>query len=361
MTQIKVDTVTNAAGTGNPDFADGLTYEGSATSTLNLCEYTSSASEPSSPKNGALWYDTGNSVTKIYANGAWNELTAASGSSAVWYGDRGVFAGESVTIDYIDITTTGNATDFGDLAIITTAVMFAVSNGTRGVFGGGSNNLDGNTIQYITIATASDTTDFGDLSTQDYNGASASNGTRGLFAGGANQDLAITYITIDTTGNPTDFGDLTVDRATLAGCSDGTYGVFGGGQSSNVIDYVTIDTTGNATDFGDLIQTTARQVAACSDATYGCWGGGNTTVTRTNEIQYVTIQTPSNATDFGDLTVARREFSATSNNSRGVFGGGDSTSNVIDYITIASPSNATDFGDLTVARENTSALSGAAS
>ena len=37
MTQIKVDTVQNAAGTGNPDFADGLTYAGAATSTVNLC------------------------------------------------------------------------------------------------------------------------------------------------------------------------------------------------------------------------------------------------------------------------------------------------------------------------------------
>jgi hypothetical protein len=35
---------------------------------------------------------------------------------------------------------------------------------------------------------------------------------------------------------------------------------------------------------------------------------------------------------------------------RGVFGGGNPTSNVMDYITIPTTGNATDFGDLTAAR-----------
>ena len=38
-----------------------------------------------------------------------------------WLGDRGIFAGSVhtpyVTIDYITIATTGNATDFGDLTV----------------------------------------------------------------------------------------------------------------------------------------------------------------------------------------------------------------------------------------------------
>jgi hypothetical protein len=87
-----------------------------------------------------------------------------------------------------------------------------------------------------------------------------SNGTRGVTGGGAQSgDVAsnvIDYITIATTGNATDFGDLTVARYFLGGASNATRGVFAGGSTGsvqNVIDYVTIATTGNATDFGDNV------------------------------------------------------------------------------------------------------------
>ena len=67
-------------------------------------------------------------------------------------------------------------------------------------------------------------------------------------------------------------------------------------------------------------------------------------------IEYITISTPSNTTDFGDLTDGRFNLSGCSNGSRGVFGGGSSSSNGIvvtmDYITISTTGNATDFGDL---------------
>jgi hypothetical protein len=65
----------------------------------------------------------------------------------------------------------------------------------------------------------------------------------------------------------------------------------------------------------------------------------------------VTIATRGNAIDVGDLTVSRSALAATSNKTRGVFGGGivtgGGTTNVLDYITIATASNAADFGDLT--------------
>jgi len=59
-----------------------------------------------------------------------------------------------------------------------------------------------------------------------------------------------------------------------------------------------------------------------------------------------------NTVDFGDLTIARRYIASTSNNIRGVWGGGTHTSDstrevTIDYVTIASTGNALDFGDLT--------------
>ena len=64
MTELKVDTIVDAAGTGKPNFSTGVTMNGAALSTLNLGEYTASSSEPSSPQNGSVWWDTTNEVIK---------------------------------------------------------------------------------------------------------------------------------------------------------------------------------------------------------------------------------------------------------------------------------------------------------
>jgi hypothetical protein len=103
------------------------------------------------------------------------------------------------------------------------------------------------------------------------------------------------------------------------------------------------------------IQTKQQSVAV--PITRGIMGGGNTT---TDTIDYITIASTGNATDFGNLTVARGNgVKGDSNGTRGVFGGGlsGSNKNEIDYITIANIGNATDFGDLTVARREFAAVS----
>jgi len=137
----------------------------------------------------------------------------------------------------------------------------------RGLFGGGSAGANSNVIDYVTISTTGNAVDFGDLTVARHALASCSNSTRGLFGGGADSNI-IDYVTISTTGNAVDFGDLTVARGALASCSNSTRGLFGGGVTGtriDVIDYVTISTTGNAVDFGDL--TVARHyLAACSNS-----------------------------------------------------------------------------------------------
>ena len=284
--------------------------------------------------------------------------------------DRGVFgggyatAGNANVIDYITISTAGNATDFGDL---TAARYFlaACSSSTRGVFGGGYTGNYFNVIEYITIITTGNATDFGDLSARRDALTACSSATRGVFGGGHWYDGAetqhtydiIEYITIASTGNTTDFGDLTAARKDLSACSSTTRGVFGGGLAGpvNIMDYITIATTGNATDFGDL--TVARYgLTACSSSTRGVFGGGQTTILL-NVIDYITIATTGNATDFGDILTKRYKIGSCSSSTRGIFGGGTlssdfSASNIIEYITIASTGNSSDFGDLTVAREN---------
>ena len=94
----------------------------------------------------------------------------------------------------------------------------------------------------------------------------------------------------------------------------------------------------------------------------GVFGGGYIPPSpiQKNTIDYITISTPGNATDFGDLTQTRGYLGATSDGSRGVFGGGRYPfyANTIDYIPISTPGNATDFGDLTEARNGLAATSG---
>jgi hypothetical protein len=79
-----------------------------------------------------------------------------------------------------------------------------------------------------------------------------------------------------------------------------------------------------------------------------------------NVMQYITTDTTGNSTDFGDLTVARTLTAGAANGTRGVFGGGFSTTydTVIDYITIANTGNASDFGDLSQGRSGAGGCSG---
>jgi hypothetical protein len=326
---------------------------------------------PSVPSTGSIRWNTEYNVLEVYTGTEWKGIRL---NISFPTGDVGLFGGGTPTgantIDYITITSTGNATDFGDLSVARYALA-ACSSGTRGVFGGGIAGPILNTIDYITIGIGENATDFGDLTQIRMAISACSSSTRGIFGGGGNNSLntvsnIIDYITIATTGNATDFGDLTQERYGIAACSSSTRGVFGGGEVIfgsyyNVLDYITIASVGNATDFGDL-STVRAYTAACSSSTRGVFGGGfspTPSPTVFNTIEYITIASTGNATDFGDLTVARNSGSACSNSTRGVFGGGTPTSNVIDYITIATTGNATDFGDLTVARYALAACSNA--
>ena len=97
MTQIKADNITNVAGTGAPDFADGVTVAGgSAISSLNLAEAYSQGTEPSSPKNGALWWDTGNDKLYAYIASEWKEIELGA-STATWFADLSGFSYDSVS------------------------------------------------------------------------------------------------------------------------------------------------------------------------------------------------------------------------------------------------------------------------
>lgn len=293
-------------------------------------------------------------------SGVWNlsEVFQAVGQG-LWppstlIGDIGIFAGggSSNVIQYVTITSTGNATDFGDLTITMNGCGGSGSL-TRGVIASSYVSGYSNVINYLTIVAKGDAIDFGDLTVSRQLAGSFSNSTRACWAGGdiGGDVNTIDYITISTTGNALDFGDQTATGAYMSGCASSTRGVWagafeGGTNPFNTINYVTFATTGNAVNFGFLSVPHGQfRPGAASSSTRGLFAGGrnNALSAISNVIDYITIASTGNAIDFGDLTVARQDLAGTSNTTRAVFGGG---SNVIDYVTIESLGNAVDFGDL---------------
>ncbi|MAD67471.1 MAG: hypothetical protein CMK24_08335 [Porticoccaceae bacterium] len=321
MSTIKVDEIFGDQPTDAVDLPNKLKVGGASVEQ----GYTASGSEPSSPSNGDYWWDTGNNKLYKYMDGGFKELGVAAGS---FFGTRGVIAAG---------------------------------------YGTQANGYGADTIQYITITSPGNATDFGDLTRRMYYNASHSDGSRMLVAGGrtsSSYQNSIEYLTIGTTGNGTDFGDMTEARGILAGGGDATRSLFAGGQGqtntgapsnrneSRTIDYVTTGTAGNATDFGDLsyfrdyLTATADLTRTVIGGGEDYSGGGNSAVTT---MDYVTTQTTGNAADFGDLTKARYALNSgvIANSVRGIFTSGYGTTyeNIIDYITIQTAGNATDFGD----------------
>ena len=306
--------------------------------------------------------------------GEWVNLTTDSPDIQTG-GARGVFgggfgpAGNLLTLEYINISSTGNAISFGNLTGTYRGWISACASSTRGVWGAGSDFAGSsreNTIDYVTISSTGNAIDFGDLISGYESGgqASCSNSTRGLWGGGfypgATNVNIIQYITIASTGNAVDYGDLTVARRGIGACSSSTRGLFGGGvdpANTNVIDFITLSTLGNAQDFGDLVTSTRRDGnGACSNPIRGLWAGGTAP---TNAIDFVTISTLGNASDFGYLTVSRAYASACASATRGVWIGGSPVTNTIDYVTILTQGNAVDFGDTVTARYTSGACSNA--
>lgn len=382
MSELKVDTIVNVAGSGKPNLPVSPTLGGAAISAANTYSYTSSGTEPSSPKNGAIWWDSTNNKVMVYINSEFKEieLNASSSSNNAWSGDRGVFAagsGPLNVMEYVNIASAGNSTDFGDLSVARHSIC-GTSNSTRGVYAGGRNAAgnDDNTMDYITFSTTGNATDFGnlDVTRHSIGKGTTSDGTTGIFAGGYVLSGAvfkdtISKITIATAGNASDFGNLTAGRNKPANCGDATRGVIGGGSNDintyhNNMDYITISSAGNGTDFGDL--TVSRGMfSAVSDATRGVFVGG-WGASYLNTLDYITIQSAGNATDFGDLVNYQLDGASVMNATvavaaTGYWGPSGSGTNEMDQFTIQTAANATDFGDLGTPRVSATGVSGAPS
>ena len=225
--------------------------------------------------------------------------------------------------------------------------------GSRGIWmGGNSPSLDA-TIDYITFSTSGDATDFGDLTAARNLNAGGSSFTRSFCAGGATPGVSdvIDYVHFASTGNAADFGNLTDQRHYLAGMSNETRLIASGGTDpgySNILDYITMSSTGNAVDFGNL--TVARCLQTCqASPTRGINAGGvhnPGSVTNLNTIDFIEIASTGDAVDFGDLTAAQRSQSSFGSQTRMCMAGGQAPGTTkIEKIEFGSLGNATDFAD----------------
>ena len=259
--------------------------------------------------------------------------------------------GQTNTIQFVEIRTSGNSLDFGDLTAARQSNLGATASSTRGIWGGGQvHPANSDVIDFITIATQSNAIDFGNLTVARRNNIGTGDATRGLFAGGQTPTIqdVIDYVTIASVGNAIDFGNLSVARKTLSAASSPTRGLFFGGTTpsdSDVIDYVTIASAGNATDFGNLTVARYLPSGVSSNTRAVMMGGGSPSAD--NTIDFVTIATTGNATDFGDLISGVISCGSASNSILGLnMGGGNGNVNTIEFITIATTGSAADYGDL---------------
>lgn len=323
---------------------------------------------------GMLRFNTDIGRLEVWRGDHWATILGESpsldgGARVVWGG--GYSPGNVNIMDYVTISTLGDAQDFGDIPVASYS-FGSCSSATRGLFGGYA--PAGSNIYYITFASKGDAIDSnGDLTVGRAYSNALSNSTRGVFFGGYTPTATnvIDYVTIASIGNAQDFGDLPLLMSTVKGCSSSTRGLMFGGlyvSYYNNISYITVSTTGNSQDFGDL-SSTRSQGGCVSNATRGVYMGGITApapAVGTNIMEFVTIASLGNAQDFGDLSrLDSRDGGAACSATRGVFGGGDPNAapypktNVIDYITIATTGNSSDFGDLTDARNHVNACSNA--
>ena len=315
--------------------------------------------------SGSIRFNTDSSRLEIYNGEAWWEIDATSPEQQTG-GTRGlIFGGEGSnprnTIQFFNVDSTGNASDFGDMNDERTEGMACASRefafAVGGFLGSSPTNYT-NTLDRVTIASTGNATNFADAHRQTGQAASVASSTRAVTGGGVYNGVTqntIDFFTMSSTANGLDFGDISITSRGVAACSSPTRGIFflgdnAGSTKVNTIEFVTISTTGNSSDFGDST-TTARYSSGCSNAVRGLKFGGNDG-SATNVIDFITIATLGNAKDFGDLLAATSDFGPTgfSSPTRGVVAGGGGIT-TIQYVKIMTTGNSKDFGDLTAGNQ----------
>jgi len=141
---------------------------------------------------------------------------------------------QNQSIETANIASGGTTTFFGILSRNTRQVR-GTCNNIRGMFFGGyrtgSPYYVENHIDYITISSNGNAIDFGDLTSSRAQQGCTAHSTRAVVAGGGGDPLGIQnvidYVTIQSKGNATDFGDLFEPVSASSACSDSNGGLGG--------------------------------------------------------------------------------------------------------------------------------------
>ena len=246
--------------------------------------------------------------------------TAANTTRGIWAG--GNAPNQTDAIDYVTISHTGNASDFGNLTSVRNTIA-GCGNAIRGIFCGGHDSNSGspynsNIINYINISTTGNAVDFGDTVNQARDRGGVSVPTLGYIYGGVTSSgnkNTIEKITIQTLGNSVDSGFDVSAGADNSGCSasqasSGRCLIAGKGSSPFPIEQFNAYNMSNSYGFGDLSADGQSEGGSPCSSIRGLF---TVCGSYTNIVEFVTISTLGNAVDFGDLTKARSAFSSLSN------------------------------------------------
>ena len=331
MSEFRVNSITNQDGSAGPQVCGVSTFSGK-----------SGVQIPSGPTEFRR-QDGGGRGRAVFSGGR---------NSPVFYSNLSV----------VEIVTTGDATDFGDMSKKVNGGSGNVSSSTRGITSGGYEGSPGANVKhidYFNFASNGGSNNFGELTELSNDHGGYSNGRRGIFSMGyPSYSGKLAFITIASTGNATEFGSLLEPcYATSGGINSPTRAVFPAIETPSSpqnkrTEFVSFETLGNSQEFGEL--SVARN--ACSGGSSSTRGlvQGGLTPSVSDVIDFCTIATLGNFTDFGNLTVARRSPGGCSSETRGLCAAGTTPSNqnVIDFVTISTTGNSTDFGDLSYSARN---------
>ena len=317
---------------------------------------------------GAIRYNTDSNKMECFDGTKWYEVAV---NESVPIAGRGVSIGSeggtTNTMEYISMSTTGTAIDFGDLQSGVGAAGAAASR-TRGLKFGGVTTYPGtftNEIDYIEIASAGNGIDFGNLTTSRRAMYGFGDATRAGTCGGAKPSYTATrtsidYVTIASKGDTANFGDISTATSCNGSSQWGsrTRGMLLANKANapdsntNTVEYITIQTTGNAVDFGDMINAPDNPLMA-GNSTRGMVAGG-ATPSANDVIQVFDITSTGNANDFGDLNFTTNESSGFSSPLRAVWH--DSGQTILEATNIATRGNSYDWGNFLSSHNHNSSL-----
>ncbi len=327
---------------------------------------------PEVPVEGTVRFNRDLNTLEFYNGIEWRQFTVngASGRCLIM-GGSGTNAKHLQTIDYVNIATTGNSINFGEI-LDPTDGMGATSSSIRAVtFGGTKNPGDNaqqatiNVMQYVTMASSGNAINFGDLvGTHRYSG-SATNGTRAILFGGSGSPgykEEIETFNISTLGNAVDTGGLAKRTSLMEQVYSPTRAIFVSGYTnvsalynlgavdniSKFTHYINITSSGNTTDFGEMY---LRSGTGVSNQTRGIIGGGGNPTFPQTRMYHITIASLGEFQEFGEITEGSQKGNGNASSpTRGLFCGGSTPApgrvNNIEYVTFSALGNAVDFGDL---------------